>query len=114
MGSAAIPFVPTYAVSVINVIVAGCKPGEHESSDEVSFDFLSVFFNDWQMDFDGLPIFIHKAKNHVTGTNIDEYHCGIYFSHLTRNLIVDGFASQTRRIRVARIARYIQKLKRER
>jgi hypothetical protein len=112
MGSAAIPFVPTYPVSVIDIITAGCTPGEHEPCGEVSFDLLLVFFNNRQIDPDGLPIFIYKAKNHVTATRIDEHHIGIHFTRLMRKLIIASFTHQTRRICVAGVTTNLQKLKR--
>jgi hypothetical protein len=81
--------------------MAGCTPGKHESRGKVSLKLLSVFFNDRQMDFDGVPLFIYKAKNHVTATCIDKNHFGSHLMHPMRKIIIASFTRQTRRIRVA-------------
>jgi hypothetical protein len=81
--------------------MTGSAPGEHESNDKVPFDLLIVFLNKLQIHFDGLPIFIHKAKNQVTAPRVDEWHFGIHLMRRTRKLIVDSFARQTCRIHVA-------------
>jgi hypothetical protein len=101
MGSAGFPFVPTDPISVINFIMAGCTPSEHKSRGKVSIKLLFVFSYNCQMIFDGLPIFIDEAKNHVTATCIEESHFGIHLMHSMCKLIVASFARQTRRIRVA-------------
>ena len=38
MGSAAIPLVPAYPVSVVNFVVTGCTPREHKSRAKVTFE----------------------------------------------------------------------------